>query len=265
MSVPLLPTIAGDAHIILDVYTHSSLRNHLSKSFGQNKLNDEYGDADRLALLGREVLDLAITHHWYRKSPLISAEELRTKQQDSLSDSRLKECIDGYSLIQKLRYVPNTTVDAQTCRTFLDTYIGALYIRNGLQAVQDFVSKLIDPSAPQEDQEMTDTVLFNPYHHTPPQPSHPPPPAPPDYTQTVVGSSNSMNVVSLAVFNQVATQRGYVISWQAESTGPPHQPTWTVRCCLNGVEKGRGTGRSQKMAKEDAIRQAWTVMSGFSA
>ncbi len=73
MSVPPLPKIDGDAHIILDVYTHSSLRSHL----GANEYsNDEYGDADRLALLGREVLDLAITHYWYRKLPQISADQL---------------------------------------------------------------------------------------------------------------------------------------------------------------------------------------------
>ena len=102
------------------------------------------------------------------------------------------------------------------------------------------MSKLIDPNAPQ-DQEMMDSTLLNPYHNTPPppQPSHPPPPAPPDYTPTVgVGmSNNNVNVVSLAVFNQVATQRGFVVSWQAESTGPPHQPTWTVRCCCKPQKK----------------------------
>lgn len=73
MSVPPLPKIDGDAHIILDVYTHNSLRGHLGSA---SDPNDEYGDADRLALLGKEVLDLAITHYWYRKMPLISAEQL---------------------------------------------------------------------------------------------------------------------------------------------------------------------------------------------
>lgn len=33
---------------------------------------------------------------------------------------------------------------------------------------------------------------------------------------------------------------------------------------VNGIEKGRGTGRSQKTAKEDAVRQAWALMGGFS-
>ena len=72
MSVPPLPKIEGDAHIILDIYTHSSLRQHLGLIDHANK---EYGDADRLALLGKEVLNLAITYHWYRKSP--SADQLR--------------------------------------------------------------------------------------------------------------------------------------------------------------------------------------------
>ena len=115
------------------------------------------------------------------------------------------------------------------CRTFLDTYVGALFIRNGLLQVQDFVSKLIDPNATPEDAEMmTDTILLNSKAVPPPPSQPPPPPPPPDYSAPLSGYNNG---ISLAVFNQVATQRGYAITWPAESTGPPHLPTWTVRCC----------------------------------
>ncbi|KIL71446.1 hypothetical protein M378DRAFT_194596 [Amanita muscaria Koide BX008] len=253
MSVPPLPRIEGDAHIILDIYTHSSLRNHLS---GIDTSNKEYGDADRLALLGKSVLDLAITHHWFRKS--LSPEQLRGKQRESLSDERLVEIIQGYNLGHKLRYAPGIPVDSEMCRTFLDTYVGALFIRNGQNSVQDFVSKLVDPA---EDAEMQDTILLNPIPpHQPPPPREPPPPAPPAYYAPAPTTTG----ISLAVFNQVATQKGHTITWSAESTGPHHQPTWTVRCCLNGTEKGRGTGKSQKAAKEDAARQAWVTMGGFS-
>lgn len=122
------------------------------------------------------------------------------------------------------------TSTPQMCRSFLDTYVGALFIRNGLPQVQDFVSKLIDPNATPEDTEMMmDTILLN-SKPAPPQPTHPPPPPPPppDYHTPLAGYNNG---ISLAVFNQVATQRGYAITWSAESTGPPHLPTWTVRCC----------------------------------
>ncbi|KAK2460118.1 hypothetical protein APHAL10511_007884 [Amanita phalloides] len=277
MSVPPLPKIDGDAHIILDVYSHSSLRNNNPGQF--ECTNDEYGDADRLALLGSKVLDLAITHHWYRKSPPIAAELLRVKQRESLSDKRLSDLISGYNLVRKLRYAPNAKVDANMCRAFLNTYVGALYIRNGLPVVQDFVSRLIDPDASPEDAEMMDTVLLNPKQQPPPPLTQPPPPPPPpDYTPLMKpqmngyahhGTSNAMNKgflggISLAVFNQVATQKGHAITWSAESTGPPHLPTWTVRCLINGVEKGRGTGRSQKVAKEDAARRAWILTRGLS-
>jgi dsRNA-specific ribonuclease len=217
-------------------------------------------------LLGKEVLNLAITYHWYRKP--LSADQLRTKQRESLSDNRLSEVMKEYNLAAKLRYAPGTSVGPEMCRSFLDTYVGALFIRNGLNAVQNYVSKLVDTTQ-QEDAEMTDTVLFNPYSQSPPPPppppSHPPPPVPPtDYNFSVkLAEKPPANAISLAIFNQVVTQRGYMISWHAESTGPPHQPTWTVRCCLNGIEKGRGTGKSQKLAKEDAARQAWSIMGGF--
>ena len=117
----------------------------------------------------------------------------------------------------------------QMCRIFLDTYVGALFIRNGLPEVQNFVSKLIDPNATPEDTEMmTDFSLNSKPAPPPPSQPPPPPPPPPDYSAPP-GAYN--NGISLAVFNQVATQRGYAITWPAESTGPPHLPTWTVRCC----------------------------------
>ncbi|KAF8641004.1 hypothetical protein AX17_000649 [Amanita inopinata Kibby_2008] len=259
MSVPPLPKIDGEADIILDIYTHSSLsRNHS----GLSDLNEEYGSPERLALLGKEVLNMTTTYHWYRRSPPLSAEQLQAKHRESLSEQRLLDCIAAYNLKRKLRYAPGAIVDSEVCRAFLDKYVGALYIRNGLPTVQEWVSKLVDPNAPPEDHEMMDATSRS-YLPPPPQPSQPPPPAPPDYTPPIGYGGGNSDMITLAAFNQTALQKGYIISWGAQSIGPPHQPTWTVRCCLNDVEKGRGTGKSQKAAKEEAARQAWGAMNGF--
>lgn len=61
------PKIEGDVDLVLDVYTHRSLR------FEGAPMNDEYGDTDRLAELGAQVLDLAVTYHVYSKKPMLPA------------------------------------------------------------------------------------------------------------------------------------------------------------------------------------------------
>lgn len=66
-TLPPLPKIEGDLDLVLDVYTHHSLR------FGSAPLNDDYGDTDRLAELGAKILELAVTNHYYSKKPMLSA------------------------------------------------------------------------------------------------------------------------------------------------------------------------------------------------
>lgn len=74
MSLPPLPKIEGDVDLLLDVFTHGSLR------YGQNVgMNDEYGDTDRLAELGNRILDLAVTFHYFSKRPIISATDVAVR------------------------------------------------------------------------------------------------------------------------------------------------------------------------------------------
>jgi len=70
----------------------------------------------------------------------------------------------------------------------------------------------------------------------------------------------TLNLISLSLVNQTAMQKGFAINYAASQEGPPHQPTWTVRCLINNVERGRGTAKSQKLAKEEAARRAWLTM-----
>jgi len=52
----------------LAIFVHSSL-----KGFAQN---DNFGDADRLAFIGRQVLSMAIAQVLFEKNPMLSALEL---------------------------------------------------------------------------------------------------------------------------------------------------------------------------------------------
>ncbi|KAG6882655.1 hypothetical protein C0992_011126, partial [Termitomyces sp. T32_za158] len=71
MGLPPLPKIEGDVDLLLEIFTHSSLR------YGQSDgMNEEYGDTDRLAELGHRVLDLVVTFHYFSKRPILSATEV---------------------------------------------------------------------------------------------------------------------------------------------------------------------------------------------
>lgn len=62
---------------------------------------------------------------------------------------------------------------------------------------------------------------------TPPPPAHNPPPLPSGPGHM----SSPLSLVTLALVNQTASQKGFQVTYPAEQAGPPHLPTWTVRCC----------------------------------
>jgi len=67
MTIPPLPGI-DDLDLMLDVYTHSSLRHPNAPQ------NQYYGDTGRLGELGSKVLDLAVTYHFYSERPFLDPE-----------------------------------------------------------------------------------------------------------------------------------------------------------------------------------------------
>ncbi|KAG5342030.1 hypothetical protein C0989_005710 [Termitomyces sp. Mn162] len=263
MNLPPLPKIEGDVDLLLDVYTHSSLRYGVS-------MNEEYGDTDRLAELGHRILDLAVTFHYFSKRPILPATEVDRLSREALSPDKLEGWLEAYGLKLKLRYAPgeqDKVGSPEAIRRFFDTYVGALHIRSGGSIIQDWISRLIDPDAehmppPQWPAVSNASISTGQSVWTgasvPMPPSSSPPPLPPDNISTIGMAGRTL--VSLALVNQTAVQRGVNVTYGAEQTGPPHMPTWTVRCLMNGVEQGRGTGKSQKVAKEEAARQAWVRM-----
>jgi len=66
--LPDLPYL--DAAIALDVYAHSSLY------YDGKPVNGEYGDNQRLSILGEAVLNMAVTQSLFCKKPLKSAETI---------------------------------------------------------------------------------------------------------------------------------------------------------------------------------------------
>jgi len=287
-ALPELPPIDGDIDLMLDVFTHRTLQHRTGPSPGSI-----HGDTDRLAELGGRVLELSITYHLFSQRPYQNPEEIEARRNEILTGTSIIGWLDAYELRTRLRVAPEQAEvilnNEAEMRKYFQIYIGAVYIRHGLQRVQNWISPLIEPTGevprvPEASQQgapppqpassyysqpamgfgsppppnynnFASPPPMNQYTPAPPPGAPPPLPGSPPNTQAPI-----TNLVTLALVNQTASQRGFQVSYNAQPEGPPHQPVWTVRCTMNGVERGIGIGKSQKLAKEEAARQAWAAM-----
>jgi len=240
---PALPRLDGETMLL--VFTH--------RSIAGIHPDETYGDTDRLAALGSGVLSTVVTHHFFAKRPMLTATEIITNKEELLGDTNISNWVSIYRLMDKLRGYPrepeNVADYLKESRHLFHSYVGAVYVQHGLFQVQSWISRLIDPES-EPPQLPGDGQALSPATSR----LSSPPPGSGD--QAVAASPG----VTLALFNQTATQRGLKVSYPAEFSGPSHNPRWIVKCMVNDVEKGRGVGKNQKIAKEDAARQAWAAL-----
>jgi dsRNA-specific ribonuclease len=69
MSIPPLPPVQSDA--TLAIFVHSSLKGTVQ--------NDLFGDGERLAFIGRQVLNMAIAETCFEKRPMVNAVDMLVK------------------------------------------------------------------------------------------------------------------------------------------------------------------------------------------
>lgn len=256
---------------MLDVFTHRALT--------QGVLNDHtpHGNSDRLAQLGRSVLDTIVTYILFAERPMLSGEDLKTKHEQTLSDQSIVAWLAAYDTDLKKRVrlggARGALDDPEEARFLFNSYVGAVCVQDGLQATTDWVSKLVKP----EDQPpalVDDSQSHSAFSTASPEPpvSLPTPQAgtsqaaPPPYYPTPPQASTIPSGVpqgTLALFNQTCHQRGISVEWIASANGPQHDPRWEVKCKVSDVERGFGLGRNQKLAKELAAYQAYQYMQSI--
>ncbi|KAF8805916.1 hypothetical protein BYT27DRAFT_7191830 [Phlegmacium glaucopus] len=145
-NLPPIPEIAGDIDLVLDVYTHISLRQ--PASLGQ--MNEEYGDTDRLAELGYNALELTVTHYLYSVRPFLSGRHIQDRKNEIVSDANIDRWLWAYRMKDKLVVAPaqsHVLNDPAEMRKYFHIFLGALFIRNGLPTIQDWISALIQWSS----------------------------------------------------------------------------------------------------------------------
>jgi dsRNA-specific ribonuclease len=69
MSIPPLPPVQSDA--ALTIFVHSSLKSTVQ--------NERFGDVERLAFIGHQILSMAIAESFFEKRPMLTAMDLQVK------------------------------------------------------------------------------------------------------------------------------------------------------------------------------------------
>jgi dsRNA-specific ribonuclease len=279
---PPLPQIkSGD--LILQVFTHKSLRR-------PNATPEHYGDNERLADLGKVVLDAAITRTLFNSRPILQAAEISRQRGFLLSSDIIGDWVSFYGLRKKLRCHPTVfpyLMLPQETNSIFHAYVGGLFVANGADNVNDWIDHLLlqENLNPMEtcDEESLQSVEIPPQKRAksetmspllqptiffasqpPPSPSPPRREPPPHLTVGPIVTNPlapaQPGLPFLPLFNQAATQRRVKVEYIPEFSGPSHAGRWTVQCVVNGICKGVGSGSSKQLAKEESARQAYASM-----
>ncbi|KAK7058448.1 hypothetical protein VNI00_002082 [Paramarasmius palmivorus] len=251
--LPKMPRIeTGDFYFAL--WSHDSLPRSNSA---------DVGDMARFEILGRHFMEFTVTEHYI--GAIKDSDTLEAKTRDALSPDKYRFWFDEYELQRKLVTPPGVVAFENSEASHLEV-VGAIYHNKGPQVTKAWIIALIDPNSQSEPTEPSPTGLVPPPSYYPSQPNMPVPPepaSPPPPSPSVSSpSANGVpNLPILALFNQYASQLRLDVRWEAECTGPPHQPTWSVRCLVNNQIYGQGSARNQKLAKDEAARQAWAALN----
>ncbi|KAK0205676.1 hypothetical protein IW262DRAFT_1444006 [Armillaria fumosa] len=282
-----LPTLEPDTY--LRVYTHKSLRRACASP-------DEYEDNERLSVVGEKALDAAVMTALFYERPLLGLSEMEARKRDLTSWMNIDSWVRRYQMREKVRCHPElyeTLHSPEETNALFYAYVGGVSVNLGMDKVQEWIDALIGLDGtqrpPPSHRKVKNLPTPQPPLVQPPLPSRapflspqpgsyiqfsrsqapmpmlmptpmtkPPPPLPPKLPNPMTPAQP--HLAFLPQFNEKASQRRVVVEYRAEFTGPPHAGKWTVRCVVNGIEKGQGVGGNKQIAKEQAARAAYYAM-----
>jgi ribonuclease III len=203
--------------LVAPVFTHSSWTARRSESYG------------RLAFLGDSVLALAVTAHLY---PRLEAERhgpgrLTKIRAQAVSGRSCRAVAERLGLPERLSAAAppgapaNVSLLVGTDRVLasvIEAVIGACYLAFGYDRTADAVVEAFRPEI--------------------------------DYAL-------EYQVDYKSALQELLARRGALVSYDVvDEQGPPHDRVFSVSARVEGVEAGRGSGRSKKDAEQEAAQAA---------
>jgi ribonuclease-3 len=205
------------ADLALPVFTHASWTLRRSESY------------ERLAFLGDSVLALAVTAHLYPRleADRFGAGRLTKIRAQAVSGRSCRAVAERLGVPERLKAAapaaagPSVQALVSTERVLasvIEAVIGACYLAFGYEQTAGAV---VDAFSPEIEDALEHPVDFK------------------------------------SALQERLARRGALVSYSVvEEQGPPHNRTFSISATIEGVEVGRGTGRSKKDAEQEAAQAA---------
>ncbi|WP_075617528.1 ribonuclease III [Paenisporosarcina indica] len=209
--------------LLYQAFTHSSYVNEHRRKF--------YKDNERLEFLGDAVLELSVSQYLFQKFSLMSEGELTKLRAAIVCEPSLvlfaNELNFGkYVLLGKGEEVTGGRERPALLADVFESFIGALYLDQGLQPVVAFLEQVVFPK-----------IEIGAFSHVM------------DYKSQLQEIVQQMNNGSLQ----------YEI---VEEKGPAHNRTFVSSVRLGNDELGEGNGKSKKEAEQKAAQVAINRLQG---
>lgn len=219
MAATLLPTFT-DASLLMQALSHRSALNEPDSGTTATESNE------RLEFLGDAVLELVSTTYLYEKYPKEPEGMLTALRSALVKTTTLAEVAREIKLGEAM-YLShgeaatggrdNDSLLADT----LEAVIGALYLDQGIAAVNTFLTTWLFPK-----------------------------------TETI--SKQKLYKDAKSLLQELVQSRGLAtpVYEVIEAIGPDHDKSFTVRVLVGGEAYGQGNGRSKQAAQQEAAKQA---------
>jgi ribonuclease-3 len=206
-----------NAHLYELAFIHESYSN-------ENNLSECY---ERLEFLGDAVLDLVVSEFLYNMDSELTEGQLTRKR----SNYVCKKALYTYSMELRLDQYIKLGASLDLSRREIDSiisdvfesFIGALYLDLGLNAVKEFLLQTVIPHIKNE------KIFFYDYK---------------------------------SELKELCDQDCLEITYEIiKEEGEPHNKTFTMIAIINGKNYGKGVGGSKKEAEQNAAKMALTYYS----
>ncbi|WP_010282511.1 ribonuclease III [Bacillus timonensis] len=206
-----------DESLLIQAFTHSSYVNEHRKK--------PHEDNERLEFLGDAVLELTISKFLFKKYPIMSEGELTKMRAAIVCEPSLVTLANDLQfgelvLLGKGEEMTGGRERPALLADVFEAFIGALYLDQGLEVVNQFLEKTVIPK---------------------------------------INAGAFSHVMDYKSQLQELVQRdgiGLIEYRVLQEKGPAHSREFVSRVSLNGEELGTGTGKSKKEAEQHAAEIA---------
>jgi len=209
-------------NLLKQALTHSSYANDIK--------NTGYISNQRLEFLGDSLLGMIVAFLIYENLPSLSEGKMSKLRADLVCEKSLAQIAVSFELGSYLMLAYGEDKNGGRTRPSIladafEAVIAAIYLDGGLKPTLKFVSGIFLPKIVQPEKQDSDyKTLFQ-------------------------------------EFIQPKSDLSYKYELVAEE-GPNHDKLFTIELKVNGITKGTGTGKSKKMAEQEAAKEALMDLKG---